>query len=168
MNNDRNKLIVLLVLVGVLVLAGGFLFLRPKGRRQTRRAPGPKPAAAAKDTLPSDAVLADLASWLVENPNADLVARCPDHGVFGLSSVVESKTAVAELPAVPSAVPFAQPPRLEGVILRGGRALALFDGHVYGAGEQVHNTAFEVVEVQRSSVTLRSKDGRELQLSLMQ
>jgi len=168
MNDDKKKLVVLIVLIGILVVAAAYVFLRPNGRRRVRRAPKPTADAVAKEALPSDDVLADLTDWLVESPDAAIVARCPDRGVFGLSSVLESETAQAELPALPSTAPFVEPPRLEGVILRGPVALALFDGQTYAVGQQVENTAFEVVEVQRRSVTLRSKDGQELQLSLMQ
>lgn len=102
MKNKKN--IVLFALIGIMVVVALVMFLRPKKRR---RAIAPTAAAATADgsavaaptqadtklpvaadaALPAHEELKALTDWLVTNDAAELVAACPDRGVFGLAGV---------------------------------------------------------------------------------
>ena len=63
---------------------------------------------------------------------------------------------------VPSAAPFVQPPRLEGVLWREETGMALIDGEAYRPGQKIKNTNYRLVEVGTGSVRLRTDQGQEL------
>lgn len=187
--SQKGKVVFLIVLIGVLIVAAWFA-LGPKkkgGAPKPKAAPADatekKPAAPAKGgaapaagdaaaaelqvSLPSTEDMKKLTDWFVANERETLVAKCPNQGVFGLEG---SLGALRTKPApimVPSEAPFVEPPQLEGVICRRDRRVAVFDGEAYAVGDKIANTAFHIVEVQRSAVRLRTDEGRELTLDLL-
>ena len=165
--NETKKLVVLLVLIATLVVIAVVVFLRPKRAGRVReQAEASAPAESAPAPLPSEEDLGKLTAWLITDESADLVAKCPDSGVFGLEATLAKNDASAATAFVPSSAPFVAPPRLDGVIWRSGEGSALFDGETYTKGARIHNTSYTVVDIARASVTLLSEGGRRLQLDL--
>ena len=187
--SQKGKMVLLIVLIGVLVVAAWFAL----GPKKKGGAPKPKakpaeasdntPAAASKSgaapagaaaatgemlmSLPSTEDMKKLTSWFVENDRETLVAKCPNQGVFGLEGSLGALKTNPVPVMVPSEAPFVEPPQLEGVICRRDRRVAVFDGEAYAVGDKIANTAFHIVEVERSAVRLRTEEGRELTLDLL-
>ena len=166
--NETKKLVVLLVLIATLVVIAVVVFLRPKGGGGVRKQEAEESALAESEPvpLPSEEDIGKLTRWLITDESADLVAKCPDSGVFGLEATLAKNDASAATAFVPSSAPFVAPPRLDGVIWRSGEGSALFDGETYTKGARIHNTSYTVVDIARASVTLLSEGGRRLQLDL--
>ena len=169
MNQDKNKIVVLLILFGVLAGAAAFVFLRPKHNLAGKaRKTDSAPAVVAAGALPSREELTELADWLAEDSLQLTAENCPNEGVLGLDGALppEPEQEEAKL-AVPTVVAFVEPPRLEGVISDGRRRTALFGGEAYQRGQQIVNTVFIVVHIGSSTVKLRSQDGQEMEINLL-
>ena len=168
--NDRTKIIVLASMFVILLITAVFVIFRPlkKGSKARKAKEAAAEVAVEQSPLPAPEDLEHLVNWFVDNADGPMVAQCADMGVFGLQGTLAVANAQGGSSAlVPSAAQFVPPPRLDGVICSGNQSVALFNGDSYRPGQKIRNTSFLVVEIGQSSVKVRSEEGRELSLDLL-
>ncbi len=178
--NQKKQLIILGVLFVILIIAGAVVFLRPKDGDTAGRpansndtaATGSADAAATQVHLPSMEELDELKNWLLKNKAEELVAACPDKGVFGLEAYLPEEDKVANTgPALASGKVFETAPiPLDGIICRVEASVAIFDGEPYGIGDKIAGSEYLVAKIDRTSVTVVSdnRERREVVLSMLE
>jgi len=174
--NDRTKQLALIVLIVVLVAIMAYrLLAKPKPKPKASRRPAEETqveAAVAKADLPSGEQLSELARWTATEAMG--IARVEPEGRFGLP--VEKQLAI--VPPKPSPKPAArrtrrkavaaQPPRLDGIIMIGGRRAAVIDGQAYRAGQEVGETGYRIGKIGAGSVQFIDVQGKTFTLNLLQ
>jgi len=178
--NQKTQLIVLGALVVILIIAAAVFFLRPKGGATAAQpansnetaATGSADAAATQVHLPSIEELDELTGWLLKNKAEELVAACPDKGVFGLEAYLPEEEKVADKgPAIASGKVFeTKPIPLDGIMWRGRVSVAIFDGEQYGIGDKIAGSEYLVAKIDRTSVTVVSdnREKKEVVLSMLE
>ena len=105
---------------------------------------------------------------------AGLIAGQPQPGSFSAEAPPPAVPMVVGQPehqSPPDKSAKATPPnaelQLSGVICTNGVRVALFGDESYRTGDTVPNTSYRIVEIDVDTVTLRSAEGQQLQLNLL-
>jgi hypothetical protein len=178
--NQKTKLITLGVLLVVLAIVATVVLTGQKRRTAAKRPAGARPAVASRAgtapskasprpadlPVPADPDVAALDAWLgYDLGDAPITLARPQ--VFGLPLPEGGSSGVGLNNAIPGAMPFEEPPKLEGVLWRGNAGRALIDGAAYGVGDRVAGTSFHVAALSRCEVMLQTREGREVRVDLL-
>ena len=151
-------MLLLLVLVIVVSLGGLFVWWVAQARNTTRQSV----AVAAKESPAAEAAPASVtpqASEPTPQPAVAVTPPAPTSNAVVAAGAAEAEIAPANSasnaePVVPEAPPKPSPPKLQGIIYRPDRPVAIVNGKTVFPGDQVGE--FRVLAISAESVTLES------------